>query len=137
MPMLILLVSQKRFKLQSLIDFGGRYNYRDSYERTDYNRICSNHMDRTMKRFIIQMGIMCSAYCAALIGPAYGFIKHGVRSTFIEARIPFSEPKSDAEFAGNFLSQIINGSYGIIAYIRLECFLSLLGKFTLIVQLQH
>lgn len=42
-PMALAFTSKKRLKLQPLIDFGGRYIYHDSHEKTDYNSICSDH----------------------------------------------------------------------------------------------
>lgn len=115
-----------RFKLQSLIDFGGRYIYYDSHDNTEYNRICSDHMDITMKQFISKIAGIFISITFAAIGPAYAYFWHGIHSTFTEARIPFTEPKSNAEFMGNFLFQNVTSVHGAIAYVGLEVFLSIL-----------
>lgn len=130
-PITHLYVAEKRILLQSLMDFGGRYIYHDSHVRTDYNRICLDHMDSTMKQYITKMTCLYSSYLLCMIGPAYAMVKHGLRSTFVETRIPFTEPKSDAEFMVNSLLQSAIGTYGMITYLGLECFLSLIGKFEL------
>lgn len=51
-----LAIFSKRFKLQSLIDFGGKYIYHDSREKTEYNRICSlgNHMPILLMVYVQQ-----------------------------------------------------------------------------------
>ena len=115
-----------RFKLQSLIDFGGKYIYHDSHEKTEYNAICSDHMDHTMRRFIQKMLAMFVGYLFGMIGPAHAYFVDGIRSTVIEARIPFTEPKSNAEFMCNLLLQSIIGVHGGLAYIAMECFLMIL-----------
>lgn len=81
-----------------------------------------------MKQYIIKMGALYSSYLLSLIGPTYALIRHGMRSTFVETRIPFTEPMSDAEYTVNSLLQTVIGTYGMITYLGLECFLSLIGK---------
>lgn len=124
---------KKRFKVQSLVDFGGLHIYKDSHDQNEYNQICSNQMDSTMNRYITNMGGMYAGYCFALMGPAHAFLFRGVRSTFMETRIPFTESKSNAEFAGNFILQTIIGSHGMIAYIGFQGFITLIGTLTLTV----
>lgn len=124
--MTLILTFNARYKLQNLIDFGGQYIYRDSREKNEYNRICSTHMDKTMKEFIVKIVIICTSFAAAAIGPLNALFVHGIYTTAIEARIPFTEPKSNVEFAGNFSLQMILSIHGFIAYIGLECLLSIL-----------
>lgn len=115
-----------RFKLQALIDFGGRYIYHDNHGKTEYSRICSDHMDRTVRRFIVQMAASLIAYTLILIGPTHAYMTYGVQSTLIESRIPFTEPKSSAEFIGNFMIQTLICSISFVQYIGVEIFLSIL-----------
>ena len=115
-----------RFKLQSLIDFGGKYIYHDSNEKTEYNEICSDHMDITMRRYIQKMLAMYIGYLFAMIGPVHAYFTQGVLATTIEARIPLTEPKSNAEFMFNFSLQSAFGFHGGLCYIGMECALSIL-----------
>lgn len=119
------MVSKMRFELQRLIDFGGRYIYRDTHENTMYNRICAKQMDNTMKRFLIKMGIILLSYQFAMIGPIRAYFIYGIKTTTIEARIPFCQPNSNAEFVGNFLLQTTIASHAIILFLGLEIFLSI------------
>lgn len=107
-------------------------------------------MDKTMKGFIIKIVSIMVSYIFALIGPAYAYFINGIRTTTIEARIPFIEPNGNAEFMVNFLLQAIIGLHGIpnaiefpidsnsitndlihllsgfIGYIVIECLMSIL-----------
>lgn len=65
--MALAFTSKKRLKLQPLIDFGGRYIYHDSHEKTDYNSICSDHMDGTMRQFLFKMATIAGAFSIASI----------------------------------------------------------------------
>lgn len=121
-----MVIFNKRFRLQSLIDFGGRNIYHDDHEKTDYNRICSNHMDNTMRRFIIKMGTILISFLAFAIGPINAFVVYGIRTTVVEGRIPFTESKSNAEFKVNVLLQSIMTVHGSLCYIALELFQSIL-----------
>lgn len=58
-----------------------------------------------MKRYIIKMGTILTAWLSANIGPMHAYFVHGVFGTAIEAHIPFTEPKSNTEVVGNFLLQ--------------------------------
>lgn len=124
-PLCLAMVIKTRFKLQHALDFGGRYIYRDSRENTEYNRICSQHMDITMRRYIIKMAAIFISYLFAVVGPLQAYFIDGIKSTTIEARIPFCETKSNAEFMGNFLLQTELAGHGIFVYIGMEVFLSL------------
>lgn len=125
-PLTLTIIFYQRFKLQSLIDFGGRHIYRDSHEKTAYNRICSDHMDKTMKKFIVKEISICSSFAAASLRPLNEYLVYGIRTTPIELHFPFTEPKSNAEFIGNFLLLVVLSVHGFLVYIGLECFLSLL-----------
>lgn len=119
------MVSNARFKLQRLIDFGGQYIYRDSHENTEYNRICSKQMDITMRSFIIKMMTIFMSYLLAVVGPLHAYFVHDIKTTTLEARIPFCEPKSNTEFMVNFFIQTAIAGHGIFIYVGLEIFLSL------------
>lgn len=83
-------------------------------------------MDYTVISFSTKMSIMTTSYIFGTVGAIHAYITRGLRSTFIEAHIPFTEPGSDAEFLGNFIVQSLIGILGYISYIPLEIFLSIL-----------
>ena len=118
-------VIKARLKLKCLILYGGRYIYRDNRDNTEYNRICSKQMDNTMRSFIIKMGAITVSFLFAVIGPLRAYIVYGIKTTTTDTRIPFCEPKSNAEFVVNFFIQSILASHGFFMYVGLEVLLSL------------
>lgn len=126
LPIVVIVILKKRYILQSLIDFGGNYIYHDNHKKTEYNRICSDHMDLTMRQFLVKLGGMAFSFGVGIVGPTYKYFKYGIPSTTIEARVPFTEPKSHGEFAVNFILQTTAGTQGAVAFVGLEVFLSIL-----------
>lgn len=117
---MVLGVSKARFKIQAVVDFAGRYIYRDNHEKTGYNRICSSSMDKTMRSFWTKMATICVSLVICLIGPTYAYFAHGIRTTWTSDRIPFTAPNSDAEFIVNVLLQTIVFGHGFVGYFGLE-----------------
>lgn len=114
-----------RFTMQALMDFGGRFIYRDNREDNAYNRVCSKQMDTTMRSFIIKMITIYVSLSFGLFGPVYAYFTRGIKTTTTEMRIPLCEPKSNAEFMGNFVLQSMIAGSGILVYFGMETFLSL------------
>lgn len=107
-------------KLHSLLDFSGRFIYPNNSESTEYNRICSQQIDTTVRRFFTEIIMMILAFNVAMIGPTYAFYMYGTRTTLTNVRIPFSEEHSDIELIANLMLTGIIGFHGFIGYIALE-----------------
>lgn len=116
----MILLTNKRFKLQAVTDFAGRYIYHDNHDNTSYNRICSAAMDSTIREFSIKMGIIYISMMCAFIGPTHAYIVNGIKTTWTSERIPFTEPNSDNEFMINIILQTIIFVHAIWAYFALE-----------------
>lgn len=119
-PNEMILLTKKRFKLQAIIDFAGRYIYHDNHENTEYNCICSAAMDGTIREFAIKMGIIYISMICAFIGPTHAYIAYGVKTSWTSERIPFTVPNSADEFLINILLQTIIFVHAIWAYFALE-----------------
>lgn len=78
-----------------------------------------------MRSYTIKMAIIFTSVMFMAIGPALAYINHGMLLTIIEARIPFTEPKSNAEFICNLIVQCVIGQ-GIFLYVGLELCASML-----------
>lgn len=123
------IVTEKRLKYSALIDFGGHYIYRNDNERTEYNYICSKHMDSTMKSFLVKMGTIFLSFCAVVSGPIHAYFCFGEKTTTFDFRVPFTDEKSISEFVVNMIIQFVIAINGIIIYVGLEVFMSLFGNF--------
>lgn len=132
-PVAMMHVTKRRYQFQSLIDFSGKYIYRDSHEDNEYNRICSEEMDLTIRQHITKEIVISLSFAFASIGPVYAYFRYGILTTIVDAHIPFLEPKSKAEFLGNCSLLIILSTHTFVAYVGLEIVLTLLENSVAIV----
>lgn len=114
--------------MNDLIFFGGRYIYQDSHERTEYNRICSKHLDAMMRGFLIKMLLMFLSYLAAVVGPIYVYFVYGIKTTTINARVPFVDENSTAEFMVNLVLMSCFAVHGGLWYISVEVYMALFSN---------
>lgn len=82
-------------------------------------------MDITTRKYAIKIVAILCSFTLCMIGPAHAYFVSGIKTTTTEMRIPFCDPKSDAEFSINLLIQIVVGTTGIVGYIGMELFPSL------------
>lgn len=109
----------------SLVDFGGRYIHPNNNADKEYTEICSKHVDRTTKNFFIKIGLMLLALHGSMIGPIYGYVVHGTKTTMTNVLIPYVERGSNAEFTYNVMLASIIGTHGFCGYIGLEVAMAL------------
>lgn len=121
-------MTKGRFKLQALIDFGGRYIYPDNHDDTEYVRICSKHMDDTMRSYVQKMLIIFLAIEFCLSGPSNSYFVDGIKTTALEARVPFTEKGSDEEWLINLIVMTVIGGSELPQYIGIEIVMSLFGN---------
>lgn len=114
------MVRNQRYLLHSLVEFGGRYIYHNHHDDINYQRICSKHMDKSIKQFLIKISMIFTGYTAAVMGPIYAFMVYGIRTTTIEAVVPFTEEKSWGEFTVNSILQMVNATHGGFIYLGIE-----------------
>lgn len=128
-PLLFLVTFKSRYTIHALIDYFGRYVYPDYHDDTEYNRICSESIDATIRGFFIKMGMMFLSYFIAMIGPMRAYFFYGIRTTTTELKFPFVTEKSDGEFVGNVLIQACLGGVGMLAYTSLEVVMAFIDNF--------
>lgn len=103
-----------------MVNYGKKYIYNDNYDKNDYNKICSQNLDATLKRFLIIVSTVCFSFVIALIGPLYAYITHGTRYTLLSLRLPFFEKDSDWEFVLNLILQTWCGIAGFCGHLGIE-----------------
>lgn len=100
--------------LHSLVVFGARYIYRDDHPDKEYQRICTEHMNLTMKHFLTKMTMVTLGYLVAVIGPTYAFLIQGIRTTTINVAVPFTEEDSWIAFLVNEVLQTLPATHGAL-----------------------
>lgn len=118
-------VTKTAAMFHSLVDFGGRYIYPNENKDNDYTEICSKHIDDTIRSFFIKIGLMLLALHGSMVGPIYGYVVHGTKTTMTNVLIPFVERDSTAEFTYNIILASLIGIHGFCGYIGLEVAMAL------------
>lgn len=106
-PILGQLLSEKRQKLHKLVEFSCEHIYRNDHENDAYNRICSDHMDYTMKKIVEKTFMMFSGGLGSVVIPLYSALVLGVKTTSIQVKYPFIVEKSSIEFYMNIALQLM------------------------------
>lgn len=132
-PLMYKVTTENRFKFTSLSVFGGQHIYKDrDYEDAEYNHVCSNYIDMTMRSFLIKTSLMFPSLAASQIGPLFAYISEGLKTTTLCFRIPFTEAGSDAEFIVNLILQFNLCFFGGLGYLGLEVWMSLVENTVLV-----
>lgn len=132
LPVLYLVLSTQRFILYDLIAFPGKHIYPDNKVDEGYYDICSQQIDSSFKQYFFKMFILFVSFYISMSWPLYMFLSHGVKSTLIQAKFPFVDENSNAEFLGNFSLELLIVVYGISAYFGLEICVTICTDFFLV-----
>lgn len=110
----------KRKQLIHLMKFAGDFIFLNSKLPTAYNRICSQNLDRTLKRFVITISIVTLSAGIAMLGPLIAYVTGGDRATVLGIKLPFFGEGSDLEFIFVNVLQLVTGTLGIIGNTSIE-----------------
>lgn len=125
--------TEKRKTLNYLTSYGGRYIYHDNKQNTEYNQICSNHIDGTIRTFFIKMLIMDFFYAISQVWPLYKRIKYGTRTTLTEVKFPVVTEDSNAEYIDNLILQALALTVGGLVHIAIEVAMELADSLSAII----
>lgn len=70
--------------------------------------------------------MMLLAFIAAEIGPEYGLIVKGIKTTTTELKFPFIAAKSIAEYISNVIVQCMIGIIGVTVFVGIEIAMNLI-----------
>lgn len=113
-------VGPHRFKLNNLLNFGGKFIYLDNKNLTKYNQICEKNLRKMVKLVITVVAMIVISHALAIIGPIHAFISQNNRVTLMGTELPFFEKDSDLGFMINLCQQTIIGIYAILGNICVE-----------------
>lgn len=103
-----------------MLDFAGKYIYRDDDRSTPYNCICSESLNQTMRTYLIIVVIVITSFTGAVCGPYYKFISHGTQATLYNLRLPCFEDNPNMEFLINTCWETFNSVIGAIGLFNME-----------------
>lgn len=109
--------------------YGGQYIYADNYEKSEYNRICSENMDTNGRNYAIKCIPMLAGgyFCGGSTILASYFMDH--RTTTISSKIPFVEANTETEFYINYVIQWTIFFHSCFLYVGIETAMSLFENF--------
>lgn len=119
-------MSEARFNVRRLALAGGDLVYNDSHEKTEYNQMCSENVNQSLRKSFITLMLIILSYIGMCFLPTYGFIAHGERITLMSLKIPFVEAFSTLEFIINVAIQIVAFATGFPGNVLIEGIFALL-----------
>lgn len=126
-------LSKDRGNFHNLLDFSGRYIYRNDRESTAYNRICSKEADAIIRNYLAGLVFLSMGGASAEILPAYVFIDQGIKTTTTEVKFPFIDEKSDTEFILNLILQLTILIHGFFVYVGIEIMMMLIENVAIVI----
>lgn len=133
MPLAQIAFTENRKVMNFVTSYSGRYVYNNDNKNTDYNHLCSGHIDGTIRSFFVKMLIMTFFCVVSQVWPVYKSFTDGTRTTLTEVKFPFITEDSDAEYTGNLIFQAIVLTIGGMVLISFEVALHLADSLSSIV----
>lgn len=136
MPVLYIVLSKQRFVLYEFLAYPGRYIYPDNVHDKDekYYRICSNHIDGSIKIFLLKTTILTASCTIAAMWPSYQSISREIKTTAMELRLPHVDKNSYAEFFSNIILECNILGHGFLGYFSIEVGMDIISDFVTISQ---
>lgn len=117
-------VSKKRYLAHNLLSFAGYYIYPYRHDDIEYTRICSKHIDTSVKSFRTKIATMFLTINLSVFGMIYAPIFENMKATTTELKMPFTEENSNNEFLLNMTLTIFFATHGGLIYLGMEVMMS-------------
>lgn len=113
-------VTEPRFQARENLLFCDRYVYNDDNKSNAYTKICSKHIRKTYKSFLINISLTISSVAIGVANPLYILYRDGVFYTLTGVSFPFVQRNSEFETIVNLFYQAITASIASLAYIIMQ-----------------
>lgn len=124
----VVFMSDQRFDVKRLATAGGECVYEDSHGNTEYNRMCSENVDRSLRKSLATLALVLISFTGMSVGPTYVLIMEGEFTKIIMClKIPFVEAFSTLEYLFNVAIQTLAFVTGFPGNIGIE------GTFALLI----
>lgn len=114
------LVGPRRFKFLALAYFCGTYFYKAGNTMIQHKILCTKHIEKFVKIFLLIMLLMNLAYAIVFAVPMYESHRLHNRMTPLATNLPFFEKNSITEFYVNLTIQIILAGYSLLGTFVIE-----------------
>nr|AOT85629.1 odorant receptor 112 [Mayetiola destructor] len=107
----------KRHRIYKIGHFGQTYLYNE-----EFDEICSKSVNKTVKRFMIIMGIILASVILGSINPVYIWYRDGIFYSLAGVRFPFVEQNSNLNIMLNIILQLLLGYNAINGLTLLQTY---------------
>ena len=134
LPVIYIILTEKRFILHDFLAFSGRYVYPDSIhdEDEEYYDICSKQIDRSIRTFFHKMTIILISAFFTIFWPSFQSFTHEDKITPFKLKIPYIKENSYSEFAANIFFEFIVLGHGFLGYVATEVGMDIVTDFIVI-----
>lgn len=109
-----------RFKINSLLNFGGNFLYFNDKKSSNYTALCEESISQLTKSVAIILFLILLSHFMYGIGPLYVYLFHDIRITPIETELPFLDKVSNLGFTLNLIEQAILTAYELLGTMSVE-----------------
>lgn len=113
-------IGPSRFKVNSLLNFGGNCIYRNENQSINYKNICSKYAKKLIKSVMTDLPLLFIAHAIFFEVAIYTHYRQNIEITPLAINLPFLEKNSDLELFVNMIFQSIMGTYSAIGCFGLE-----------------
>lgn len=120
MTIYLKLIGSDKYLVNNLMNFGGRYIYRDDEQPPSYVTLCDQFITKLLKDITITIVLLIVSYCLMAIWPLYCIIVRNERVTILNTELPFVDIDSDMGFTINLCWQAFAGYFSFISNVCIE-----------------
>lgn len=113
-------IGPHRFKLNNLINFGGKYIYSDGEQSMEYIAVCDRSTRKLINNVSIVVALIIISHLLFVAGPFYAYFSQDIRITPMATELPFLEKGSTHSFFMNLLQQFIVAMFTLSGNIAIE-----------------
>lgn len=121
-------ITKTKYEWNRLLNFSGKYIYRNDGQPTEYNRICNETINETIVGYIIKMMVIMMSFVVAVTGPFYSFVQDGKLETLYSLKLPYFNRNPYMEFIINVIWQFLITLIGGCALFCMEGTIMLLNN---------
>lgn len=114
------------FTWKRLLNVSGKHIYRDDYEDSTYNRICSDSLDESITNYVRVITLQMISLSIVMIVLLRGLLS-GQRITVFGVRLSFFNEYPELEYFICVCWESVNGIIGLIGIMTIEIKISLIN----------
>lgn len=108
------------FKVNNVVNFGGKYIYKDDKKTSKYNTLCEKMVGALIKNVFATLTAITISYCTFGASPLYVIIFEGAHVTFLSTELPFVDINTNIGYAINMIEQFILTFGAVVSNTTIE-----------------